>query len=245
MPQCSPGQTLLSKRPELSKRCSEGDVHRKEGDFIQTLFPWLPFLPCLPALPIYRPYSWCRGMRARLLEAVELRKMRRSPLRFPSKMLLKGEKHWSGCCCRSSASPAHRVLPWEPFSSQSSQEPSHSKWKTSHGTFPIAVLLYPLCHWQGSFTGGDSRWDLEGGKCISQLYYLPFGFPFGVPNTARDGCCEKKLLPCAPRRNHWGPCGGAPCWDRQKDRVFSLGVHSNQDTLIISSTGSPFQLSLQ
>lgn len=68
--------------------------------------------------------------------------------------------------------------------------------------------LYPLSHWQGPCSGGDSRWDLEGGKCISQLYYLPFGLPFGVPKAARDGCCEEQLLPCAPRRNHQGPVEG-------------------------------------
>lgn len=211
----------------------------------------------LPALSTSIPHlqalcRWLGERRARLLAAAEVTKTKRNPLKgFPlipsSKTVLNSEKHLSHCYSRSSASlklTDYRVLPWEPFSSHSSQEPSHSKWITSHHTFPIAVLLYPLYHWQGSRLRGDSRWDLEGGKCISQLYYLPHGFPFGDPNTARDGCCEKQLLPCALHRTRQGSCRGAACWDRQKERVFSLGVYSTQDILITSSTGSPFQLSL-
>lgn len=88
------------------------------------------------------------------------------------------------------------------------QQPGSSPKQTEHPIYlPHRCALYPPCHWQGSFTGGDSRWHLEGGKCISQLYYLPFGFPFGVPNTARDGCCEEQLLPCAPVEGHHAGTG--------------------------------------
>lgn len=167
----------------------------------------------------------------------------------------------AACCCRSyqnKEEPSkvslsffsllllnsqYRVLPRKPFSSHSSQKPSRSKWVTSHHTVPTAGTPYPLCHGQGSCLRGDSRWDPEGGKCISQLYYLPCGFPFGNPTTAGDGCCEKQL-PCALRWNRQGSRGGAPRWVRQKESVLSLGVYSSQHTLMISSTGSPFQLSL-
>lgn len=81
------------------------------------------------------------------------------------------------------------------------QQPGASPKQTENISLHLlhCWAVVPTLHWQGFSTGG---------KSVSQLCYLLFGLPFGVPNTARDGCCEKQLLPCAPRRNHRAPVEG-------------------------------------
>lgn len=165
---------------------------------------------------------------------MEFRKKGEEPSKFPSKMSLNAEKHWSGCCYRISASQTHRALPGEPF------PPTPKQTANISLHLPLCCAAVPTCPWQGSSMGGHSRWHLEGGKCISQLCFLPFG----VPNTARDGCWEKQLLPCAPHGNHQAPVESTMLGQAEGQSFLSWNSFK-PGTLIISSTGSPFQLSLQ
>lgn len=87
---------------------------------------------------------------------------------------------------------------------------------------PAAATAHPPHCQQGSHLRGNSRGDLQGAKCTSQLYCLPPGRPCRDPSTAKDGCCEKQLLPRALRRRQQGSHRTAPCLDRQES-VSSLG----------------------
>lgn len=155
IPQYSPGQILLSKWPKPPKRSTEADVHRKGRWFHPDCLPMV-ILPALCSSPaMYRCPRWFRGTRARLLGAVGLSKRKRNSLRFPSKILLNVEKHWSGCCTRISASQTPRVVPWEPRAARSL--PKASWWHltvpphpcAAAPTLSLAGLLHRSCHQMG------------------------------------------------------------------------------------------------
>lgn len=155
------------------------------------------------------------------MEAVELRKKGEEPSKFPSKMLLNAEKHWSGCCYRISASQTHRALPGEPF------PPTPKQTANISLHLPLCCAAAPTCPWQGSSMGGHSRWHLEEVNVFPSSVFSHLG-SHTQPEMGAGRSSFSLVLHMEITRPLWR----APCWDRQKDRAFSLGVHSNQVHLL-------------